>query len=292
MIAEGIAEQVVARLGAGDPARLAGPLARALDEIRRAWPGIELVPARLAEAIATRLTAKTSEEVFEALEHLRIADVFLADACAHGDARACAAFLDIVDGAIAGPVGAITRRAAEVDDVRQVVCERLLVAADGAPRIARYSGEISLRAWVRVIATRIAIDHARRQARNRPLEDALLTDLLADHVAPDLAELKAKYRLRFKAAVEAALLALSERDRGVLRFTIEHGLTADQVGRLYSVHRVTVARWIRSIRESLVTAIIAHLGVERSDLDSMLRLIRSQVSLSVQRLLDTYIAPP
>src|SRR6185295_9105601 len=100
-----------------------------------------------------------------------------------------------------------------------------------------------------------------------------------------------KYRLRFKAAIEAALAGLSERDRGVLRFTVEQGLTAHQVGRLYGVHRVTVARWIRSIRDTLVTAIVAHLGVERSEVDSMLRLFRSQMSLSVQRLLDTYIAP-
>lgn len=288
MTADAIARQLVARLGAGDPARLAGPLAQALDEIQQRWPGVELVPARLADAIAARLGARPPAD---AVARLHIADVFLADACAHGDARACAAFLDLVGGAIERPVAAITR-AADVEDVRQTVCERLLVAADGPPRIARYTGEISLRSWVRVIATRIAIDHARRQVRDQPLEEAMLAELLADGVAPDLAELKARYRQQFKAAVEAALAGLSDRDRGVLRFTIEHGLTADQVGQLYGVHRVTIARWIRSIRDALTTAIVAHLGVERSELDSMLRLIRSQMSLSVQRLLGTDIASP
>jgi RNA polymerase sigma-70 factor (ECF subfamily) len=288
MTADAIARQVVARLGAGDPAQLAGPIARALDEIQQRWPGVELVPARLADAIAARLAASSPDD---AAARLHIADVFLADACTHGDARACAAFLDLVGSAIERPVAAITGRATDVEDVRQTVCERLLVAADGPPRIARYSGEIRLRSWIRVIATRIAIDHARRQVHDRPLEDAMLAELLADGVAPDLAELKAKYRQQFKAAVEAALAGLSERDRGVLRFAIQHGLTADQIGQLYGVHRVTVARWLRSIRDALTAAIVAHLGVERSELDSMLRLIRSQMSLSVQRLLGTYIAP-
>jgi RNA polymerase sigma-70 factor (ECF subfamily) len=262
----------------------------ALAEARLVWPQIELADDDFARAIAARIPqerAASRSQLDEAISRLHTADLYLADACARGDPIACTAFAELVGTMIARPVGAIVGTQSAIDDVRQIVCQRLLVAADGAPRIAGYDGTVRLGAWIRVIATRIAIDERRRQGRDRPLEDALVENLRAEDISPEIGHLKAKYGTQFKAAVEGAVRSLSHRDRGILRFTIEHNLTADEIGRIYDVHRVTVARWLRRIRDALSAQILRELGVEPAEVASMLRLIRSQISLSIERLLTS-----
>jgi RNA polymerase sigma-70 factor (ECF subfamily) len=256
-------------------------LSEAIARARGAWPGVDLPDAAFAAALAARLPHEGLVDVAT----LQLADLYLAEACVQRDPSACAAFSELVERAIAKPVGAIVGSAAGVEDIRQQVCQRLLVPIDGSPRIANYNGTVKLATWVRVIATRIAIDERRRRAKDRQLEDTLVESLEADAAHPELQELKVKYRDRFKAAITAAVTALSERDRSILRFTVEHGLTADEVGRIYNVHRVTVARWLRRIRDVLTERMVQELAVEPAELASMWRLLRSQVSLSVVRLL-------
>jgi RNA polymerase sigma-70 factor (ECF subfamily) len=263
--------------------------AAALATARLAWPTVELSAEAFARALAQRARTRhpsSPDEIAAALVRIHAADVYLVEACVRGDSRACVAFTEVVRRVIAGPVGAILGTSLAIDDVRQLVCQRLLVTVDGALRIASYTGEVSLAAWVRVIATRIAIDERRKRSGERPLEDTLVESLQADCVSPELGELKSKYSDRFKAAVEAAVTTLSERDRSVLRFTIEHGLTADEIGRIFDVHRVTIARWLRRIRDALSAQILQALGVSPEELASMLGLIKGQISLSIERLLE------
>jgi RNA polymerase sigma-70 factor (ECF subfamily) len=263
--------------------------ATALANARGTWPTVGLSADAFASALAQRMHIRPSsspDAIASALVRLHAADVYLVEACVRGDPRACAAFSELVGRVIAGPVGAILGTSMAIDDVRQVVCQRLLVTTGGAPRIASYNGDVGLAAWVRVIGTRIAIDERRKRSSDRPLEDTLVEDLQAEGVSPELGELRSKYRDRFKAAVETAVATLSERDRSVLRFTIEHGLTADEIGRIFDVHRVTIARWLRRIRDALSAKILHALGVSSEELASMLGLIKGQISLSIERLLE------
>ena len=58
-----------------------------------------------------------------------------------------------------------------VDDVKQELREKLLVASGALPRIADYLGEGPLTGWVRVSATRTALNLLRRDTRNVALRD-------------------------------------------------------------------------------------------------------------------------
>ena len=78
-------------------------------------------------------------------------------------------------------------------------------------------------------------------------------------------------------------------DRALLRFKFVDGLTLDDLAVLYGTHRATVARRVAALREDLVKATRAQLGgplrVRRQDLESLVRLVRSDLDLSLSRLL-------
>ena len=66
-------------------------------------------------------------------------------------------------------------------------------------------------------------------------------------------------------------------------------LSIDEIGVLYGVHRATVARWIASVRESLFEltrrALISRLSIDEGDVDSVLRMIDSQLDISIERVM-------
>ncbi|HMR07624.1 MAG TPA: hypothetical protein PKA88_17700, partial [Polyangiaceae bacterium] len=63
------------------------------------------------------------------------------------------------------------------------------------------------------------------------------------------------------------------------------------IGALYSVHRATVARWIVSTKASLAKALHralkSRLQVDQAELESILRLIESQVHITLERVFGT-----
>jgi RNA polymerase sigma-70 factor (ECF subfamily) len=67
------------------------------------------------------------------------------------------------------------------------------------------------------------------------------------------------------------------------------GLSIDALGEIYGVHRATAARWIAKIREDLLArtreAFSARAKVGRAEFESLLRLARSQLDVSLRRVL-------
>src|SRR5260370_1220010 len=82
----------------------------------------------------------------------------------------------------------------------------------------------------------------------------------------------------------AALAALAERERNVLRQYYIDGLTIDQLAALYQVNRATTARWVAGARLSVVAKTREHLvdelGIAAGEADSIIRLVRSQLDVS------------
>jgi RNA polymerase sigma-70 factor (ECF subfamily) len=82
---------------------------------------------------------------------------------------------------------------------------------------------------------------------------------------------------------------LTDRLRAVLRLRFVEGLELAQIGRLYRVHESTASRWItgglddvaRGTRETL----IARLAVSNETADSVVRMVQSQLDLSIGQLL-------
>jgi RNA polymerase sigma-70 factor (ECF subfamily) len=104
---------------------------------------------------------------------------------------------------------------------------------------------------------------------------------------PELAYMKQRYRGDFKQAFLDTLAALSPRDQTLLRYHHVDSLNIDEIGAIYRVHRVTAYRWLEKAREALVIGIQQRLKerlrLNQGELDSVLRLIRSQLHLSLVR---------
>jgi RNA polymerase sigma-70 factor (ECF subfamily) len=256
-----------------------------LDTARAAWPDVRIDAVQLVEFIAQRLAGA---DLAAALATAPAADLVLAAACAAQEPTAHAAFdavLSEVDAA-----GASTRAPRDlVDDVKQLIRVQLLVARDGKPPgIAGYRGKGPLRGWVRITATRELIRHQRKRARETP-SDRPLDEALGDAGDPLLSQLKAEYRTEFATALREAITELSAEDRTLLRQQIVDQLSIDEIGAAFGVHRATAARWLQRARGALVAAtrgrLAVRLKVSVDEIDSVIRLVQSQLDASMIRYL-------
>jgi RNA polymerase sigma-70 factor (ECF subfamily) len=265
-------------------------------EGRAAWPALTVDGKALAVFVARQLEPDVDAD--DALDGLRAADLFLACACACGDADAIGAFdrayMREVDIALArmriGPPRS--------SDVKQLVRQRLFVAT--APvvvagvsfhgKIAEYAGRGDLRRWVRSVAVRTCLNELRKGKHEVLTDD---DQLIAQHTVggddPEMAYMKKTYAGEFKLAFAESLVARGPRDQTLLRYHHVDGLNIDEIGAIYRVHRVTAFRWLEKAKEQLVARTLellrTKLKITSRELDSVLRMIRSQIHLSLVRQL-------
>jgi RNA polymerase sigma-70 factor (ECF subfamily) len=260
-------------------------------EGRAAWPDFAVDARVLVEFVARQLTSELADA---ALDGLRPADLYLACACARGVPGAIAAFdrdyMREVDIALARMRVGDSR----LKDVKQLVRQRLFVGGGtaGAPtsagKISEYGGRGDLRRWVRSVAVRTCLNELRKGKREVLVDD---DHLIAQHAIsaddPEVEYMKRTYAGEFKAAFAEALGQLGPREQTLLRYHHVDGLNIDEIGAIYRVHRVTAFRWIEKAKEQLVKQTLetlrARLKLPASELDSVLRMIRSQIHLSLVR---------
>jgi RNA polymerase sigma-70 factor (ECF subfamily) len=176
------------------------------------------------------------------------------------------------------------------DEVLQTVREKLFVGA--SPKVLDYGGRGSLRAWLRAVVVRTALNARRRRVADpapSAADDALL-EVAAPAGDPELAEIVAKYGDAYKRAVHEALAELPPEDRNVLRLSLLEGLGIDAIARIYAVHRATVARWIGRARETVVDTARRRLGestrLDEAEVASIARACRTTLDLSLVRALE------
>jgi RNA polymerase sigma-70 factor (ECF subfamily) len=251
-----------------------------------AWPTLTVEPRRFVAHLAARVDGETDPAA--ALAALHVEDLYLACACLEHDAAALAAF----ERAHADDLRVVLRvdpSPAFLDEVRQQL--RLHLFVRESPKIAEYRGRGALSAWVRVVALRVAQMCKRAQLRNPALpgDDDKSDPQLAGN-DPELDHIKRRYEREFNEAVSEAVRSLSPRDRTVLRLNTIERLNIDKIGRLYGVHRATVAAWIAAARRSILDGTRQRLGaqlqLEGSDLDSLIGLVRSRLDVRLSQLLD------
>lgn len=260
-------------------------------EGRAAWPELALDARLVVEFIARQVTVELADA---ALDGLRPADLYLACACARQLPGAIAAFdrdyMREVDVALQrmriGPP--------RLQDVKQLVRQRLFVGGGsvgqptGPGKIAEYAGRGDLRRWVRSVAVRTCLNDLRKGRREVLIDD---DQLIAQHAIagddPELAYMKRTYADEFRAAFGEALRQLGAREQTLLRYHHVDGLNIDEIGAIYRIHRVTAFRWIEKAKELLARSTLevlrGRLKLPASELDSVLRMIRSQIHLSLMR---------
>ena len=255
------------------------------DQGRTAWPDAELDPAAFVRHLATRAPGDDPAD----LDRLHAADLYLACACANGDAASIARF----DREYLAPLPAILGRSGVSADLAneavQWLRERLFVGTNGGrARIADYDGRGALASWVRVAALRAASnlrrDDAARAARDA--NGAAPSSLTA--VDPELALIQRRYGDEFRTALRDAFAALTEEERNVLRLYFNDGLNLDGIARVLGLSRATVGRRMISGRERVLAETLRLLG-ERIDaspteLLSILGVVRSKLDVSLGAL--------
>ncbi len=238
----------------------------------------------------SRLAAFLKPHVVPPLEGLDARNLVLAAAALCGDAAALRRLEALLVTEVRRAVAPIDRSPDFIDEVTQLVRERLLVSP---ARLADYAGQGPLEAWVRAVSVRVALNARRPGAR----EDLVSSVPEQRQLEPDpeLALLRARHHDAFKAAFAAAVASLSPRDRTLLRLTTLDGLTLAQVGTMYGKDASTISRWLAASRQQLLDDTRARLGeqlgVTGSALDSVMRAADSELNLSISRLLESRSAP-
>jgi RNA polymerase sigma-70 factor (ECF subfamily) len=213
------------------------------------------------------------------------ADVVLVCGCLK---RATAALADLDRTLRAGVplfIRRIDRDSSFADEVCQALREKLLHPE--RPRLRAYNGAGSLFNWLRVAAVRQAIDMKRADAPlSRLFAESVSHHLVTDGTSPDLAVLRARYGQALVDAISRGLRKLPRRHRAILRLYLLGGVNIEELGRMYRVHRSTIARWIstaeRSVFDGVKSEFRERWGIATNDMVSLARVIRSQLPLSLE----------
>jgi RNA polymerase sigma-70 factor (ECF subfamily) len=269
-------------------AELAALIWRLVEQGRSAHPELSVDPAAFVRHVAGLLPVEGG--LAPGLTGLQEADLYLAYACGGGDPVALRKF----EAELFPELEALIKGSPQPTDadVVQLIRERLFVPRrEQPPRILDYRGQSELRNWFRLVALRVLANLSRGAVSDDQAERAFSEQLLSMTTADnELRYLKAKYRAEFAAAVPHAFASLTPRERNLLRLSLLEGLSIDQLGAVHGVHRATVARWIVSTKASLAKALHrelkARLKVDQKELESILRLIESQVHLTLERLFE------
>jgi RNA polymerase sigma-70 factor, ECF subfamily len=266
------------------PAMTSDAVRAAYDAGRAAWPDVAVELGRF--------TAHVAAASPEALAR-HGADLYLACGCAGGDTRALRLFDDEILVPAARAVRSIDDAPAFADEVCQRLRASLLVGdGDARARIVDYAGRGPLRAWVGVAAVRHALMLRRGQQRQREVSsDDDWTGKLSQASTgnPELDLVKKEHAAAFGAALRDAAAALDLRLRAVMRMHFVDGLSIDEIGAAYGVHRATAARWIQRARDELFagtrTRLAERLALSPSELDRVTALVQSQLDVSLSTLL-------
>jgi RNA polymerase sigma-70 factor (ECF subfamily) len=243
--------------------------------------------ARLAGGYAITgeaFTAFVAARPDASVEHA--ADLALACACLAQDPAALAEFerrfltrVDVYVGSLA--------KAVELDEIRQQLAIKLLVNG----RLTSYSGHGPLEGWVRVAASRVAIEQSRKKRESALDDREELMNSLGKELDGELAELRDRYRTEFAAALHESLAALDDAHRAILRLHYLEGTTTEALAVLYRTSRRTIVRRIGEARGALFEKTIelatTRLGLPRDRYLTLLDLVRSQLDVSIRRLLDS-----
>jgi RNA polymerase sigma-70 factor (ECF subfamily) len=264
------------------------------------FPEIHLEPVTFVRHVGKCAASRpqTLRSVVESLknervpETIRTTDLYLACACANNVSGAIERFEQQFRVELAATANRFAGPGRTADDLRQVLREKLFVGRRDRPaRIADYLGTGSLKGWLRVTAVRALLDE-RRTVKRKEREALVSPEQLMETAAEEdweLGYLKAHYREAFKKAFGTAVSSLTSQQRNILRFNVVEGLSVDQIGAVYRMHRSSVSRRLVSTRKTLLEATREELGrllkVDGGEFESIMNLIQSRLDVSLTRIL-------
>jgi RNA polymerase sigma-70 factor (ECF subfamily) len=186
-------------------------------------------------------------------------------------------------------VGRIALSSDQADELRQQLRVTLLLGPE--PKIGTFRGQGPLGAWVQVCAVRLALKMGAAADRMVSPDAHMLDGLVAQDADQEVLAAKAQYRDTFQAALEECFSALPSRQKTLLRMHFLDGMSIDEMGQVFHVHRATIARWLVAIRREVLDQICKkislNLRTSSSEFRSMVRLVQGDVRLSLHRILGS-----
>jgi RNA polymerase sigma-70 factor, ECF subfamily len=263
-------------------------VARVVDDARTAWPTLRLEPSGFGAHLAARLRADLSPA--DALAALRVGDLAVAWAALANDPAALRAFDDVYLARLAPALRRLRLDDDLIQETLQELRRRLLVSDGRRAKLHEYAGHGDLLRWLRVVAVRDALELlGRRRKQPTSLPDELLAAIPDEGTDAELAYLRDEYGEHVRRAFAEALDELADDERALLRYHIVESMTIDQIALMLDMHRATVARQIERTRARVGTLtkkrLQRQLGLDPFELTSLLRVIDSQIDLSIARLL-------
>jgi RNA polymerase sigma-70 factor (ECF subfamily) len=254
---------------------------------REVWPSVEVSFEDFADYVKRVTPSAGTEGALPATPALHGSHLYLACACVKGDAAALAAFEEAFFREVDVAAATLTSHGLTADDLRQAVRQHLFLAEPGkVARIATYSGRGDLRAWVRIVATRTALNMVAKPRRELPFDVDALAFLVGSGDDPELEYIRRTYATAFREAFRVALAALEDRERNLIRYAFGDGLSADAIGHLYGVHRATATRWLVKAHSHLADevrkALVSHLGIDHKDYASIVRWVKSHLQITLE----------
>jgi RNA polymerase sigma-70 factor len=232
-----------------------------------------------------------AKEPLAEIEALALSDLALALAAVRGERDAVAAIERTVIEPLPRTLSRLRPTPQLVDELRQELREKLLVGTERTgPKLLDFRGRGPLGAWARVVALRAAYDRKRSapEALRAADEDALAAAIDGADT-PDVAHLRRTSGLELREAFRAAARRLDPEERAVLRAHAVDGLSIDQIGALFQIHRATAARWIQQAKASLLAALRDEVGRRIGGgsraCESVVALVGSRLDLSIERAL-------
>jgi RNA polymerase sigma-70 factor (ECF subfamily) len=266
---------------------LEGELAAVWADAVATMGDLRVEPARFGRHLGAR--APVEGPAVPSLRGLHTADLYLACGCEAGVPVALRRFEERLLVRVEQYLVRVRADAALVEETRQDLRVRLLLARDGAPpRIAQYSGQGPLESWVRVAAVRAALNVITARGRGRQ-DGALDEDRIADDCDVELGLLRERYRASFAVALRQAVAELPAQERALLRFRFVDGLVPGHIAGIYGVHRTTILRRIEAVQalvlERTRAEVIRKLQISPSECDSILNVVRSRLHVTLSALL-------
>jgi len=255
------------------------------------WPELAVTP----EAFVLFLAKQLPPESMGAPEFLslRAADLYLLCAAGQGHRAALAELETKYMPAVRLALLKLDTPEPLIQDITQALYSRLLErqnAPQDVPEVRRgYAGRGALLGWLCTCAVHEASRRRKRDKREVALEQASDAILLDPGQSPELMLLKGQLKEAFDAAFREASATLTSRERNLLRFHYLSGLTIDQIGTIYRVHRVTAFRWVAQARERLATQtrkrFLLSVPTRLESIPQLMELIRSQLGINLANLL-------
>jgi RNA polymerase sigma-70 factor (ECF subfamily) len=268
-----------------DTPDLEATLVRLWNEGRAAHPALSVD----AETLARELGARRAERDLDVKEVVA-ADLYLALAALAGDRAAVRVFEATLMAPLARKLASVSRDAETVEATVRTVRESMFVGTDRRrPKLAMYTGQVPLAAFLLLVGKRELATLARKRPREVPVGDAEELDRRDPRNDPELETLLHAHRGAFEQVVTRVMARLSEDERALLRWNLKEGASIDTIAPRLGVNRATVARRLSRVREKLAAEVREELRerlrLGTQSFDSLCQKMMPELDVSLSKVL-------